>query len=301
MNTRQSASLHTILVPLDRSERAERALPVAERLAAAFGSTLLLVQVCEPVATVRDFPGPAIAPRVYQELAEIGDQLAREYLDRVANEVGSKGLHVATRGLRGQPASTLLDLEETDKVDLVVMASHGYGGVERFAFGSVADRIIRHGKAPVLVVRPWGDERRYLSLSRALVPLDGSITAEVALQMARMLAGDPLHALTLVRVVDPDWPAGESLAARTYLQTIHERLSAELAGRGCAVDDLLLYGRPEDQILDRSHDGYDLMILSTHGHTGPARWALGSVADRVLQGARIPLLLVRAPKEPKES
>ncbi len=299
--TNQPPEIHTILVPLDRSERAERALPVAERLAAASGSTLLLVQVSEPVATLRDFPGPALVPTVYQELAEIEEQLRREYLGRLAKEVRSKGLPVETRGLWGQPAPALLDLVDAEHIDQVVMASHGYGGVERFAFGSVADHMIRHGKSPVLVVRPWGDEQRYLGLSRALVPLDGSMTAEAALRMVSRLAGNPLRAVTLVRVVDPDWPAGETQAARSYLQTTRERLAAELADRGCAVDDLLLYGRPEEQILDRADDGYDLMILSTHGRSGPERWALGSVADRVLQGARIPLLLVRAPKQTKET
>lgn len=158
--------IHTILVPLDRSERAERALPVAERLAAAFGSTLLVAEVIEPVASLQDFPGPALVPQVYRELAEIEDQLTREYLDRVAADLRQRGRHVQVRALRGQPAPALLDLEESERVDLVVMASHGYGGLERFAFGGVADRIVRHGKAPVLVVRPWGDERRYLSLAR---------------------------------------------------------------------------------------------------------------------------------------
>jgi nucleotide-binding universal stress UspA family protein len=119
--------------------------------------------------------------------------------------------------------------------------------------------------------------------------------------MVRLLAGAPLRRATLVRVVDPDLPAGETQAARSYLQAARERLDAELAGRGCAVDDLVLYGRAEEQILERSQDGYDLLIVSTHGRTGPARWALGSVADRVLQGARIPVLLTRAPKETDET
>lgn len=297
MNDEAPTPLRTILVPLDRSERAERALPVAERLAAAFGSTLLLVQVSEPVATAWDFPGQAVAPHVYNELARIEDELRTEYLERVASEVRGRGLNVATHGMRGSPAPMLLDYAEAERVDLIVMASHGYGGVERFAFGSVTDRLLRHGKAPVLVVRPWGDEKRYLSLSRAIVPLDGSATAEVALSMAKLLAGDPLHKVTLLRVVDPDMPSGESEAARSYLHTVRERLTAELEGHGCAADDLVLYGRVADQILDRANDEYDLVILATHGRTGAARWALGSVADRVLRGAHTPLLLVHARAE----
>lgn len=300
MNT-GTKPFQTILVPLDRSERAERALPVAERLAAAFGGTLLLAHVSEPVATLRDFPGPAIAPHVYTELSQIEDQLAHEYLDRVSAEVRGRGLRVATRALHGQPAVELLDLEEREQVDLVVMASHGYGGVERFAFGSVADRILRHGKAPVLVVRPWGDERRYAHLARALVPLDGSTAAETALPLARALAGDPVHSITLLRVVDPELPAGETEQARRYLQATREQLVGQLDGRGCAVESLVLYGAAAEQILERSAQEGDLVILSTHGRSGPERWVLGSVADRVLQAARVPVLLVRAPKALKKS
>jgi nucleotide-binding universal stress UspA family protein len=300
MTTGQVPSLHTILVPLDGSERSERALPIAERLAAGFGSTLLLVQVIEPTATFRDLAGEVMLPQVYRQLAEIEDEVTHKYLNRVALEARQRGRQVKTRGLRGQPAPTLLDLAKSARVDLVVMASHGAGGVERFAFGSVADRMIRHGTVPVLlVVRPWGDERRYLNLARALVPLDGSETAEAALDMVRQLAGRLLHAVTLVRVVDPGGPAGETATARGYLQTTRERLATELAERGCTVDELVLYGRPEEQIIERSQDGYDLLVLSTHGRSGPERWLLGSVADRVLQGARIPVLLARAPKEAK--
>ncbi|HEX6817652.1 MAG TPA: universal stress protein [Ktedonobacterales bacterium] len=301
MYAKQSTPFHTLLVPLDRSERAERALPVAERLASVFGSTLLLAQVSEPIATLRDFPGPAVAPTVYQELSDIEDDLRRTYLDRVASEVRSRGLSLEVIGMQGYPAPALLDLIERRKPDLVVMASHGYGGVERWAYGSVTDRILRHGTAPVLVVRPWGDEQRYLQLSRALVPLDGSLTAEAVLDPVRELAGRLLHHVTLVQVVDPEMPAGETESVRGYLSTTREALREHIAANAiggttgrCDVDDLVLYGEAEEQILERSADGYDLIILATHGRTGPARWALGSVADRVLQGARIPVFLVRA-------
>jgi nucleotide-binding universal stress UspA family protein len=65
------------------------------------------------------------------------------------------------------------------------------------------------------------------------------------------------------------------------------------------VESLVLYGSAADQILERSAEDFDVVILSTHGRTGPERWVLGSVADRVLRGSHIPVLLVRAPKEPK--
>jgi nucleotide-binding universal stress UspA family protein len=177
------------------------------------------------------------------------------------------------------------------------MASHGDSAVQRALFGSVADRLIRRSSVPILVVRPEGDERRYLSLTRALVPLDGSATAEAALEMVRFLAGPLLRHITLVRVVNPELPASQRVAAQDYLVTTGAALAAAVGERGCIVDDALLVGYAEEQILQRSHEGYDMIILCTHGRSGPARWLLGSVAESVVHGAHIPTLLLPAPKK----
>jgi nucleotide-binding universal stress UspA family protein len=301
MPDEQPNSLRTILVALDGSTRAECALPLAERLASALGSRLLLVRVVEPSAHLSDLAGEIPPWRVNQELSAIEDEATQEYLARVAATVRSHGIdQVTIRAARGQPASVLLALLSSGQADLVVMASHGYGGVQRALFGSVADRLIQRSSVPILVVHPEGDERRYLRLARALVPLDGSAVAEDALRLVRLLAGPLLRHVTLVRVVNPELPASELTAAQNYLAATSAVLAAAVSERGCVVEDALLVGYEAEQILRRSQDGYDLIILCTHGRSGLQRWLLGSVAQSVVHGAHIPTFLLPAPKQASE-
>jgi nucleotide-binding universal stress UspA family protein len=297
MLDKEPTPFQTILVPLDGSTRAECALPLAERLASALGSRLLLVRVIEPSAHVSDLAGEIPPWRVNQELSAIEDEVTHEYLLRVAAAVRRHGVEqVALRVARGQPASVLLALLSSGQADLVVMASHDYGSVQRALFGSVADRLIRHGNVPLLLVRPEGDERRYVSLARALVPLDGSAVAEGALRMVHLLAGPLLRHVTLAQVVNPELPASEHASARRYLAATAAAVAAAVREHGCFVDDLLLVGNDAEQILERSQDGYDVILLCTHVRTGPARWLLGSVAESVVSSARMPTLLMPAPK-----
>jgi nucleotide-binding universal stress UspA family protein len=296
MRDKTTTALQTILVPLDGSTRAECALPVAERLASALGSRLLLVRVIVPSSHMSDLAGEFFLCQASHEMRKIEDEVTHEYLARVAATVRDHGIErVATRAMRGQPAPALLALRSSAQADLFVMASHGDGAVQRALFGSVADRLLHRGSVPILVVHPAGDERRYLSLARAIVPLDGSAAAEDALRMVRLLAGPLLRHVTLVRVVNPELPASERASAQSYLEATRVALAAAI-GDGCIVEHVLLVGYEAEQILERSQDGYDVILLCTHGRSGPARWLLGSVAQSVMHGAHIPTLLLPAPK-----
>lgn len=298
MSDKESNALQTILVPLDGSTRAECALPVAERLARTLGSKLLLVRISESSSHLSDLPSEIVLWQAYHELHDIEDEVAQEYLTHVADGIRSRGMErVSTRALRGQPASTLLAVLSSGQTDLVVMASHGYGGVQRALFGSVADHLIHHTSAPILIVHAEGDEQRYLSLARALVPLDGSGTGNAALGIVRLLAGSLLRHITLARVVNPELPASELAAAQRYLAATRASLTTTVSEHGCVVDHVLLVGDETEQILEQSRNNYDLIILCTHGHSGPQRWLLGSVAESVAHGARIPTLLLPIPKD----
>jgi nucleotide-binding universal stress UspA family protein len=292
----------TILVPLDGSALAERALPPAAHLARATGGTLLLLRVI-PVATWSlTAPGVVTPPETFQRLVDEEDRAAREYLAHVAAPPRQQGVSVHTLALRGEAAAAILDLQPRTPVWLVVMATHGRTGLARFAIGSVADRIVRGGalagvSAPVLLVRPFGEAGRPLRLERAVVPLDGSSLAELALEIATQLAGLVLRQVRLVRVAEPDRPAAETAEAQRYLEEVRARCAEPLAAAGCTLDMAVLHGRPAEQILEDASAHSDLVIMATHGYTGAQRWALGSIADKVLQGGQTPLLLVR-PQRP---
>jgi len=136
------------------------------------------------------------------------------------------------------------------------MATHGYGGLRRWALGSVTDRVVHTATVPVCVVRSAahvapGEH----ALTRILVPLDGSDLARQALPLAIELAKRASAELVVLRAVE------------THTQNA----------------SLMIM-----------QSGVDLIVMATHGYGGLQRWALGSVADKVLQAAPIPILLVRA-------
>ncbi|MDO8671642.1 MAG: universal stress protein, partial [Dehalococcoidia bacterium] len=150
-----AASLKTIVVPLDGSKLAEQALPHAELLATAFGLGMLLVRA---TPTLAEFYGPfGYEAYIPAGLFEDMEKEALGYLSAKADEVKNRGLaHASTKHLHGRAASSILDLVHDTPGCLVVITTHGRSGVGRWVLGSVADRLVSHSNAPVLVVRPSG-------------------------------------------------------------------------------------------------------------------------------------------------
>jgi nucleotide-binding universal stress UspA family protein len=135
-----------VLVPLDGSELAERALEIATGLVSKTGGRLLLVQVLRWSTQAFLFGVPDVdAARVDQELTKASG----EYLDKTREALS---VPAETRVMHGVPADELLALVESEDIDLVVMGTHGRGTLMRVALGSVAERMV-HAKAPVLLVR----------------------------------------------------------------------------------------------------------------------------------------------------
>ena len=281
-----------IVVPLDGSELAERALPAAERLARALRRPLLLVNVIAINTWAYLPPSAVFPPATYQEVLKEEDRASQHYLRDVSQRLAAKELSVHIRSLRGDPASAIIDTARGEAAPLIVMASHGHTGLARFALGSVADRVVSYGRVPTLLVRALGESMDAAQLERAIVPLDGSDTAERALSLVAQLAGDPLREVTLIQVVNPEVRAGQTDEARHYLEGASQRLEQRLAGKACAVTTQVLYGNVDEQIIDAATRQGGIIIMGTHGRSGIERWAYGSVASHVLRGTRTPLLLV---------
>jgi nucleotide-binding universal stress UspA family protein len=140
-----------IMVPLDGSELAERALPHAEYLAKTSGATLYLVRAVEPPAAVRTH-GLGAPVNVYADVIGAQRQEAVEYLNGVGARLESDALSVQTAQLDGYAASALLDYVRQADIDLVVITAHGRSGLTRWAMGSVADRVMQGGLAAVLLI-----------------------------------------------------------------------------------------------------------------------------------------------------
>ena len=142
-----------ILVPLDGSELARDVLAPAEHLAEALGAEIVLLRVVEPPLYSYAYTYPGVTPAIFPE-AEAQLEHARGYLGEVAASLGGQGRSVATRDMYGTAASTILDVAEGEPVDLIVMATHGSGGVTRLLMGSVATSVVQRTRVPVVIVRP---------------------------------------------------------------------------------------------------------------------------------------------------
>jgi nucleotide-binding universal stress UspA family protein len=286
----------TILVPLDGSALAERALPYAVTLARASHAQLSLVRA----ALAHTLPGaePSEAQAAVVQRAE-------RALEATAESLRSGGLTVETHVYYDEAARAIVDATEHPAVDLVVMSTHGRGGLGRWVYGSVADRVLRRLAAPVLLVPAAAEPPRTTDGAlRVVVPLDGSTLAEEVLGQVRVLAAARGAELLLLRVVEPPVPlevdgAGylsldqrdaELAEAQGYLESIAEQLRAT----GVVVTTRALIDQAVPTIVATAADYQaDLIAMATHGRGGLARLVLGSVAAAVLHRARTPLLLVR--------
>lgn len=286
----------TILVPLDGSALAARALPYAVTLARASHARLSLVRA----ALAHPLPGadPSEAQAAVVQRAE------RE-LEATAESLRSGGLTVETHVYYDEAARAIVDATERQAVDLVVMSTHGHGGLGRWVYGSVADRVLRRVAAPVLLVPAAAEPPRTTdSARRMVVPLDGSPLAEAVLGQVRVLAAARGTEVLLLRVVEPPVPLevdgegylslpkrdAELAEAQRYL----ERVAGQLRAEGVAVTTRVLLDQAVPTILAVAADyRADLIAMATHGRGGLARLVLGSVAAGVLHRACTPLLLVR--------
>ena len=316
-----------ILVPLDGSPRAERSLIVAARLARANNGTITLVRVVpEPV----DYAA-YLAPSAASFQGEVDTDLteAKRYLDQIARSRVLEGIPVKQQTLFGSVANTILSVAQASGSDLIIICSHGYTGITRWALGSVAEKIARHAPMPALILHeggpiPASPHPDATQPFCALVPLDGSILAKAALEPAADLiaafAAPAKARLHLMRVVAPPATPATSLEreereqrlhrAKTYLETtvqhIREGLVAPVVKQlgltiswSVAVDPdvagaILQTAENGEEITGAGVFGTcDLIAIATHGRGGLQRWVLGSMAERILHATRRPVLIVR--------
>jgi nucleotide-binding universal stress UspA family protein len=324
-----------ILVPLDGSPLAEQALPIAARIARATGGTVVLLHV----AHLHVEYGPYLLQAPYFSELALKEELAKanSYIAGIAGSDEFVGIRTETEALFGIPAQTILTFAHVSKVDLIVMCSHGYAGFKRWAVGSVARKIVQQSAAPVLLLREGAPMSEKLLTGavhplRAVVAVDGSPCAEASLEpVAQLVAAlsAPLQGkLHLVRVVkfpheqehtlhDAELQERAAHEATVYLSALESELRVALAAvLGVKTTYSVVVSEDVADALIRTAElgedtgtfqACDLLALATHGRSGLERWMLGSVMKRVLDGTKLPLLIVRpqeqhtrATLEPKE-
>jgi nucleotide-binding universal stress UspA family protein len=287
-----------IVVPLDGSRFAERALGLAERIATAWEARLHLIRV----HVVRD------ERSAFENAVDRG--LAASYLNEVAWELERRrveGVRVAV--LDGSAALAIADYGDRMNADLIVMTTHGRTGIDRRRLGSVVAVVVHHARCPVLLVRGDGTGLggSELPLERILVAVDGSERAEELESMAVRLTmlGRPSFRIMQMRsrsAVSELLPAGDPRAIphgrvpSAVAKADDDRCS--LAGRlqaaGLRAEGVVkATDEPARDVLEAADSQRaDLIVLTTRLDSG-GRILTPKVVEQLLHDSTVPVLLVR--------
>jgi nucleotide-binding universal stress UspA family protein len=293
-----------LLVALDGSEFAESALDLARRVVGATGDVLHLVIVPEVYGIDLAWYASAAAPGsgVEAPITELMNEAraeATDYIARIKERQTNEGSSIVAHIDEREPSEAILAVAEEVDAWLIALATHGRGGVTRWAFGSVADTILKEAKRPVLLVRsaqPLGE------LSHIMVPLDGSPRAEAVLPDVERLARAARAKVTLMSVVRD--PSSATIAPRfldarrrhaEHTQSYLESQAHGLKAVGIDARSAVVTARsPAEAILDwEAEHEVDLVAMTSHGLSGLRRAAFGSVADRVTREGIAPVLVKR--------
>lgn len=240
---------------------------------------------------------------------EIRDE-DRVYLARMAADPRVEPFHPVTALVGGEPAHALEKYARSCGIDLIVMTTHGRGGLSRAWYGSVADALIRRVDIPVLLLRPPGSAPPPVeplpAIRRVLLTVDGSEHSESLIHTAIALGGFANTFYTLLQVMLPLPPIGytdtvtaplDAKVADEAAQHAAEHLDGlanELRAKGYSVNTaMIVHGDVAHAIRDYAvQNEIDLIAMVTHGRGGWKRLVLGSVADRVIRETAIPLLVL---------
>ena len=283
-----------IIVPLDGSKLAEQILPFARLLAGACEIPVELLRVHEPGSKTAYWPP---LPN--------GD-----YLKHISARYLPASLSIDLTEEMGEPAELIVERAKRNPACLIAIATHGLSGIRRWLLGSVASKVVHGATNALLVIRPAEglDPGAEIELKTVFVPLDGSGLAEKILPHVLPLAKKLAMEMQLLRAysVPPEYYlVGEGLymqpiaeqkevirkEAAVYLDGKVETLQAEGFPRVIAT---AIDGDPAEVIIDLAQKTpHSLIAMSTHGRSGIGRWMLGSVAERVIQHSKNPVLLLR--------
>jgi nucleotide-binding universal stress UspA family protein len=286
-----------ILVPLDGSKFAEQVFPPLVELARAFGSEVVLVEVCEPEET--EF-GQACRLYINNEAEKLEDNLK-----------GSTA-KVRTTVLEGKASEQILDYAEKSDVSLIMISSHGRSGLAPWSLGGTASKILHRVGVPLIIVRAKEtpeESAKVRLFSRMLIPLDGSEKSEVILPYATELAKKLESDVTLLQVVETgrhvhtiggldyipykDWDINQM---KTRVQRYLDGASSKFSGTKASVKPEIRVGESAREIIKlAAKKDSSLIAMSSHGRAGIEAWAHDSITGKILQASRQSFMFVPVP------
>ncbi|HVR83265.1 MAG TPA: universal stress protein [Planctomycetota bacterium] len=275
-----------ILLPLDGSTLGEAILPRIAHILRREDSELLLLRIAqlEKAAVGRHVSPPALPDPVMD---------AHAYLAKIEDRFAAQGARVRSIVDVGSPAARILDIARREDVTLIAMATHGHTGLARSVFGSVSERVLRASSVPLLLLRSFQEggspaPSEPLTFDRVLVPI-----ADFHLRILEYVREFAIHfgsKVTLVHVSEP----GEDRWAQDQARAELRLVQTDLESAGIPTDLRERRGDPAVEILESARDERaGLIAMTTCGLAGSTRWAAGSVTEKVLRSATVPMLVVR--------
>jgi nucleotide-binding universal stress UspA family protein len=261
--------MKTLIVPLDRSDRSEAALPVARAMADRTGADVVVV-----TAT----PDP---PE--------GDEAT--YLTEAASSLDPIAARIEVTAAEPSVAKAIVAVAAGSTEPMLCMATHGRGALTQAAIGSTADAVLRLATEPVLLVGPSCDTTDLFRRGRLLVPLDGSVEAERVLPLAVTLAEQLELGVWLLRVVHPY----DSGAARE-IEELLDRPVQQLRAAGLEPHAEVMFSTSPGTCIAEHAETIDasLILMATHLRHGVARFVLGSATMSTVRAAPCPVVVTRA-------
>lgn len=296
--------LRHILCPVDFSESTAFGLQVAESLAKRFTARITLLHVLPALQLTFRVPVDA------EDLYEQWEREAQAQLDELIADSRGRGVAIKGRVGRGSAFHEIADVAEDAEVDLVVLPTRSRAGLDHLLYGSVAERVVRASRRPVLAVPPSLDGMREFAPQRILVATDFSRAAEAALEAAMDLASAFAAELVLAHVFTyerlseegTDWwrPTFTHDQVESAIAATTSRLEglADRARRsGMEVSSELGQGSNPAAELVRlvEEDGVDLVVVGKHGTGFLKHLLLGSTAEKLVRSCPVPLLALPAP------
>lgn len=296
--------INKLLVPLDGSRLAESTMPSAIRIALLFNANIILLHIREQNA-----PSTIHGEKHLSDTAD-----ANRYLQSMAENLQSKGVGVEWHvhdSKEGDVARSIVEHADEFQPDLVVLCTHGKGGVRDIIYGSIAQQTLNRGKWPILLIQP--DEHGTVpefNPRHILVPIDRDHSQDAALSVSASMAKVFSSSVRLLAVVPTlETLSGEKSASGSLLPTttraildIAEQEGAEFVEKIASEEPFseleayteILRGDPVQSVLEYANKSdIDLIILSSHARSGLSALISGSFTSRITSRVKCPLLLVR--------
>lgn len=290
-------SFKKILVPVDFSEMSIAAIDTAKKVAARFGGRLCLLHVHEPVYPARLVGASVLMePETFPLIDDSEKRLTTQLRDLAARfDVDPNDCHVV---IAAPAYDAICRFVGSNRIDLTIMPTHGRTGFRHALLGSTAERVVQHSPAPVFIVRDRTEMRTIL------VPVDFSPCSLEALKLAVAFAGSigarivAFHSVMLMTAFTSDgYPlydfATTAEALRKNAQELMKEFLSLVRFGDVPFSSAVVVGPVINEICAMTEkQDVDLIITATHGRTGFKHVFIGSVAEKIVRHAPVPVMVV---------